>query len=214
MGLALCLSSSNGRLLFVCLLIYFLCVFLCIVVCVSVNLLSLLWGCKITIISGCGYSFRCGTSTSVCSVLPRHAHLSWRRGGGRQEGGGESFLSEGLTNPTGWKFFGTGQCLAKGSRSRCSLPAWRRYNLAKQKILLVWAACWVYFTLKQSYLLPQLWKQRKEWRGVIVFLALLVKQLSSFMNMDFIVAVCRYMMHNTKTLAHDLFCFAFGLLLA
>lgn len=57
----------------------------------SPNIL-LRWGCKITIISGCGYSFRCGTSTSVCSVLPQHAHLSWRRGGGGQgvgvEGGG------------------------------------------------------------------------------------------------------------------------------
>lgn len=78
MGLTLCL-------LFGCLSVCLVCLFFLLNV--SLNMLLLLLGCKITIISGCGYSFRCGTSTSVCSVLPQHAHLSWRRGGGRQKGG-------------------------------------------------------------------------------------------------------------------------------
>lgn len=50
------------------------------------------------------------------SARPPQLKEGWRK----TRGGGKSFLSERLTNWTSWEFFGTSECLARGSHLRCS----------------------------------------------------------------------------------------------
>lgn len=178
-------------------------------------MLLLLLGCKITIISGCGYSFRCGTSTSVCSVLPQHAHLSWRRGGGRQKGGeGKASCQKGWQTQQAESFLAwTSAWLGGAARAAACLRGDISLNKAEDRLGL--GGLLGLFHLEGIAPPPPTLKTKERKERGCCFSCTVGQTAFQFHECGLYSCSLfgeRYVIHNTKTLKHDLLNFAFGLL--